>query len=491
MPLEVFNYLTRKPERFYPRSPQRHAREYVRMHVGGPRLRDHAHLGHARTYIAMDVVLRYLRDCGYQVRYIRSYWDAGHPTSGRRGRSYEALGDGTSPMEVAEGLMLSFQDDMDSLGVVRPNITPRATCHVSETIAWIAALIDLGYAYEVEGNVYCSVDRLPRYGELGRSVLDVWEGDRVFDASQTRDNLTDFPLWERTDAADPTCWPSPWGDGRPGWSIGCSVMATKHLGPSLDIHGGDVEGRITDFDREIALSEAHNQVPFAHVWLLVGSLRVNGRKMSQSLGNFLTIKDALKLYSPEAIRHFVLSTHYRSPLEFSRDALQAAQRGVNRLHRTVHLLQRRMRAALPSNGAGTAALSSVSSLETYRARFRAAMDDDFNTPEAAAVIFDLNDEVSRTLERGGQEASLGTLSAMDKLLRDLAGGVLGLVPTDPVVPPAGDLVADLVDYLLALRVRCREAQDWAGAEAIAHRLDELGIAIADGPFDTTWRLRDT
>lgn len=489
MSLRVYNYLTRSLDRLRPMSSALHASESVRVYVGGPTLHDHAHLGQARTYVVMDMVVRYLRHCGYQVRHIRGHCDAGHKLDSRGGRiSHAALPEGMSPMELSESLIRSFEDDMDSLGVLRPNIAPRAACHVPDTIALIGALIDLGYAYESDGAVLFSVDRFPRYGELGRAILDAWEGSHAIDLSQERDPPRDFPLWERADAEDQLWWSSPWGKGYPGWYVGCSVMATRHLGPSFDIHGGGVEGCSAHFDREIALAETYNGAPFARCWLLVGSLCVKGRKMNQRLGNFLTIKDALKLYSPEAIRLFLLGAHYRGPLEFSRDGLQAAQRGVNRLLRTMHLLQRRMRAALPSYGAGTAALSNVSSLEAYRGRFRAAMDDDFNTPEAFGVIVSLVTEIDQILEHDGQEVSLGTLSAMDKLLRDLAGGVLGLIPTDPQSRLGGDLVVDLVEVLLALRAQCREAKDWAGAEAIYHRLSDLGISIVDGPVDTTWRL---
>jgi cysteinyl-tRNA synthetase len=489
MPLRVFNYLTRALERFRPLPSERYAGESVRMVVGGPELRDHAHLGHARTYVALDVVVRYLRYCGYQVRHIRTYCDTGHPADGKKGGiSAEALRADLGPTEVVESFLRSFDDDMDSLGVLRPNIAPRATCHISDTIAWIQSLIDRGYAYEADGNVTFSVERFPRYGELGRAIREEWGGDRVRDRSQGGDDLGDFRLWERVESPDALHWSSPWGQGAPARSIGCSVMAAKHLGPSFDIFGGDVEESTADFDREIALSEAHNEASFARYWLLVGSLRVNGKKMSRRWGNFLTIKDALRLYSPEAIRLFLLGTHYRSPLEFSRDAMQASQRGVNRLQRTAHMLQRRMRAALPSNGIGTAALADVASLEEYRRRFAAAMSADFNLPEALGVIVALVAEVDRALERGSQGVSLGTLSAMDKLLRDLAGGVLGLIPTDSASRLGGDLVADLVDYLLELRAQRREAKDWAGAEAICSRLRALGIAVSDGPFDTTWRL---
>jgi cysteinyl-tRNA synthetase len=266
-------------------------------------------------------------------------------------------------------------------------------------------------------------------------------------------------------------------------------MADKYLGSPFDIHGGGLENIFPHNDCEIAQTESLIHEPMAKYWLLVGSLRVNGAKMSKSLGNFLTIKDAVKLYTPEAVRYFTLSSHYRGPLDFSREALQAAQRGVNRLHNTVRHLRRRMQSVLPSSGAGTAALSSVASLVDYREDFQAAMDDDVNTPQALAVIFDLVKEVNRTLEHD-DEVSLGTLSAMDKLFRDLAGDVLGLLPDDLEKRVGGVLVEALVAYLLELREAFREAHEWRQADAIRAKLSELGVVIEDGPHDTTWRLKE-
>ncbi len=484
MALRVFNYLTRNLERFRPAD-----HEFVRMYVCGPTVYDHAHLGHAKTYIAMDTVIRYLRFRGYQVRHIRNFTDVGHILETGEDRvARGARRDGLSPMEVVETYIRSFQDDMDALGVLRPNIAPRATCHVPDIIAWVRDLIGLGYAYEVDGNVFFSVDSFPDYGRLGHQVVAELDAGHRVEVRDEKRNPADFSLWKAADPEHVMRWSSPWGEGYPGWHIECSVMANKYLGSTFDIHGGGVENIFPHNDCEIAQSEAHNGASYANYWLLVGSLRVNGTKMSKSLGNFLTIKDALKLYSPEAIRYFVSSSHYRGPQDFSRDALLSAQRGVNRLHQTILHLHRRMRAALPLDGAGTAALSDVASLEGYREGFMAAMDDDFNTPQALAVVFDLVKEVNRTLD-ASDVVSLGTLSAMDKLFRDLAGEVLGLVSPDLEARSGGDLVEGLVETLLGLRDQFREAKAWAEADAIRNRLEDLGVAIEDGPLDTTWRLK--
>jgi cysteinyl-tRNA synthetase len=482
--LKVYNYLTRELERFRPLD-----REHVRVYVCGPTVYDHAHLGHAKTYVAMDVVVRYLRHRGYQVRYVRNYTDVGHLLdSGEdrilRGARRESL----DPFEVVDTYIHSFEEDMAALDVLRPSVSPRASGHIPEIITWVQDLISTGHAYEANGNVYFSVDSFSDYGQLARRKLeDLQAGARVQVREEKRDP-GDFALWKRAEADHIMQWPSPWGSGYPGWHIECSVMADKYLGPTFDIHGGGVENIFPHNDSEIAQSQAHNGATFAKYWLLVGSLRVGGAKMSKSLGNFLTIKDALKLYSPEALRYFVLSSHYRSPLDFSRDALQAAQRGVDRIHHAVRYLRRRMQHMLPTSGAGTAALANVVSLEDYREEFRAAMDDDFNTPQALAVLFEFVKEVNRTLD-SDQDVSLGTLSAMDKIFRDLGGAVLGLVPEDLELRVGGELVEGLVSYLLELRAEYRQARDWQHADQIRSKLSELGVDIEDGPDETFWRLK--
>ncbi len=484
MALKVYNYLTHELERFRPIDG-----EIVRMYVCGPTVSDHAHLGHAKTYVAMDVVVRYLSHRGFQVYHVRNFTDVGHSLDTGEDRIlHGARRQGLNPMELVDIYVRSFLADMDTLGVQRPNISPRAACHVPEIITWVRALIEQGHAYEVAGSVYFSVASSPDYGKLGRRQLpDLQAGAPVQMCAEKR-HPADFALWKAADSEQTLRWPSPWGEGYPGWHIECSVMATKYLGVPFDIHGGGVENIFPHNDCEIVQAEAHNHVPFANTWLLAGSLRVNGAKMSKSLGNFLTIRDALHLYSPEAIRYFVLSSHYRAPVDFSRDALKAAQRGANHLHAAVRQLRRRMQEKLPTEGAGTAALSDVSSLETYRARFRAAMDDDFNTPVALAVLSDLVSETNRMLD-GSLLVSLGTLSTIDKLFRDLAGDVLGILPRNLEMQGDGQMVGELVSYLLDLRTEFRDAQEWGRADAIRERLEQVGIAIEDGPGDTTWHMK--
>lgn len=481
MALKVYNYLSRELERFKPLRP-----EHVSLYACGPTVYDHAHLGHAKTYVAMDVIVRYLRYLGYNVRYVRNLTDVGHLLDTGEDRiSRGARRERVEPMELVETYINSFNDDMDALGVVRPNITPRATCHVPEIIVWVEDLLNQGYAYEVDGNVYFSVEKFPEYGKLSQRQVDEQQAVARVEVREEKRHPADFALWKRADPEHLMRWPSPWGEGYPGWHIECSVMATKYLGTTFDIHGGGLENMFPHNECEIAQAEARNAAPFANYWLLVGSLTVNGVKMSKSLGNFLTIKDALSLYSAEAIRYFILSSHYRGPVDFSRDALQAAQRGVGRLHNTVRKLRYAMKDA--ASAAGTAVLAQVGTLDDYREDFQAAMDDDFNTPQALATLFEFVKEVNRHLDENSRNA-MGTLAAMDRIFRDLGGKILGIVPDNLEEREGGPTVAGLVEFLLELRQQAREAREWGRADAIRSRLAELGILIEDGPDDTTWRL---
>ncbi len=481
MALKVYNYLSRELERFKPLRP-----EHVNMYACGPTVYDHAHLGHAKTYVAMDVIVRYLRYLGYNVRYVRNFTDVGHLLDTGEDRiSRGARRERVEPMELVETYINSFNDDMDALGVIRPNITPRATCHVPEIIVWVEDLLSQGYAYEVDGNVYFSVEKFPEYGKLSQRQVDEQQAGARVEVREDKRHPADFALWKRAASEHLMRWPSPWGEGYPGWHIECSVMATKYLGTTFDIHGGGLENMFPHNECEIAQAEARNAAPFANYWLLVGSLTVNGVKMSKSLGNFLTIKDALSLYSAEAIRYFILSSHYRGPVDFSRDALQAAQRGVGRLHNTVRKLRYAMKDA--ASAAGTAVLAQVGGLDEYREDFQAAMDDDFNTPQALAILFELVKEVNRHLDENSRHA-MGTLAAMDRIFRDLGGKVLGIVPDNLEEREGGATVAGLVEFLLELRQQARESRDWSRADLIRSRMAELGILIEDGPDDTTWRL---
>ncbi len=482
MALQVYNYLTRQKEVFKPLERGR-----VHMYVCGPTVYDHAHLGHAKLYVAMDVVVRYLRFLGYKVRYVQNITDVGHLLDTGEDRILKgARRERVEPMELVEMYTRSYFEDMDALGVVRPNISPRASAHIPEQIEWIKALIEKGYAYEVDGNVYFSVEKFPEYGKLsGRKVEELEPGARV-EVREEKRHPADFALWKRAEPEHILRWPSPWGWGYPGWHIECSVMATKYLGETFDIHGGGLENIFPHNECEIAQAEALTGKPFARYWILTGSLTVDGVKMSKSLGNFLTIKDALKLYRPEVIRAFILSAHYRGPLDYSREAMQAAEQGIRRLHNTVRAVRARMKeTTMPE---GTADLSYMADLDPYREAFLAAMDDDFNTPKAMATLHELARVVNRMLD-SGQPINHGTLAAIDQMFSELGGQILGIIP-DQLEPPEvrSGLVDGLMDLILSIRQEYRAAKDWARADAIRQRLAELGIVVEDRPEGPTWRL---
>lgn len=483
MALHVYNYMTRALERFEAVTPGK-----VSLYVCGPTVCDHAHLGHAKTYIAMDVIARYLTYLEYQVRHVRSITDVGHLLPSGEDRLLKgARAHRLEPMEAADTYMMSFFDDMQALGVQRPNLSPRASGHIPEIIQWVQALLAAGAAYEVNGNVYFSVEAFPDYGKLSRRSAEELEAGSPVEACEEKRHPADFALWRRARPEQLLRWPSPWGDGCPGWHIGCTVMATHYLGQPFDIHGGGLENIFPHNECEMAPAEALHGEPFARYWLLSGSLTVNGVKMSQRLGNFLTIKEALALYKPEAIRYFILSCRYRDPLDFSREALQTAQRSVERLHNTVREIRRRMGTAMP---AGTAVLADVSSLADYREAFEAAMDDDFNTPEALAVLFEMVKEANRQLDKK-DDLSMGSLAAMEKQFRDLAGGVLGILPvTLEVTTPRDTVLEGLMQILLDLRQEYRAAGEGKQADMLRDRLTLLGITLTDGPEGSSWRLEE-
>jgi cysteinyl-tRNA synthetase len=481
MALKIYNYLTREKELFEPLQEG-----HVGMYACGPTVYDHAHLGHAKTYIALDVMVRYLRYLDYEVRYVQNITDVGHLLDSGEDRILrKARLERVEPMEIAETYARSYFQDMDALGVTRPDISPRASGHIPEQIEIVKTLLEKGYAYETEeGDVYFSVEELDDYGQLsGRNIEDLVAGARV-EVREEKRHPADFALWIRAEPEHILRWPSPWGWGYPGWHLECTAMATRYLGDTFDIHGGGIDNIFPHNDCEIAQSEAATGKRFARFWVLTGSLTVDDVKMSKSLGNFVTIKEALELYSPEAIRFFVLSSHYRKPVDFSRDAMVAAERGVERLHNTVRALRQRMEAA---QSPGTAELSEVGNLMPYSEQFTEAMDDDFNTPQAIAALFDLNRKVNELLN-SGKSLSRGTLAAIDDIYDQLGRRVLGIIPEDLADDVSGELVEGLMDIILDIRRQYRKAKDYDKADELRDELAELGIAVDDRPEGPVWRI---
>jgi len=486
MALRIYNFLHREKEPFEPLHEGR-----VNMYVCGPTVYDHAHVGHAKTYVSFDVAVRYMRYRGYDVLYVQNLTDVGHLLESgedrilKKARQTQAL-----PMQIAETYARSYFEDMDALGVIRPDISPRASGHIPEQIRLIEKLLQRGYAYVSDlGNVYFDVYRWPEYGKLSNRRLEEQEAGSREEVRDDKRHPEDFALWKMAEPEHIMRWDSPWGVGYPGWHIECSAMSQKYLGDTFDIHGGGVDNIFPHNECEIAQSEAANGVPFARYWMLVGTLLVPDEfgipvKMSKSLGNFYTIKDALRLHRSEVVRMFILTSHYRNPIVFTEESLDSARRGWERIYGAVRLTREMLRQADESD-AGSGFLNV---LERTRQQFVEAMDDDFNAPGGLAALHDLTREAN-TLLNSGQPVGKVVLEAIDAVYRELGGQVLGIVP-DETAAGSSDAEREegLIRLLVALRTEARTARDFARADQIRDRLSELGVNLEDRPDGTVWRV---
>ena len=480
MSLRIYNVLSRQKEEFVPLTPGK-----VNIYVCGPTVYDYSHIGHAKTYVSFDVVVRYLRFSGYDVLYVQNITDVGHMLDTgedrilRKARQTSAL-----PMQVVETYTRAYFADMDALDVRRPDISPRASAHIPEQIAMIEQLIAEEHAYVHDGSVYFSVASFPEYGKLsGRTVEEQEEGTRVAVREDKR-HPADFALWKKAEPEHILRWPSPWGEGFPGWHIECSAMAAKYLGETFDIHGGGIDNIFPHNECEIAQSEAAHGATFARYWMLTGSLTLDRVKMSKSLGNTLNVSEALKRWRPAAIRYFILSSQYSNPIDFSDTAIEAALKGWQRIWGAVSLTREQLRTAAP----GPASDQATTLLADTRARFIERMDDDFNSPGALAVLQDLTRQVNALINEGGPQTQ-GTLAAIDALYRELGGEVLGIVP-ESEESGSGDAAREdgLVRLLIDLRNQARANKEWAMADTIRDRLRELGIVLEDRADGTIWKL---
>ena len=482
MTLHVHNSLTRTKEEFKPLHEG-----MVGMYVCGPTVYDHAHIGHAKVYVTFDVVNRYLHYLGYRVRYVQNITDVGHLTddadAGEDKILKRAILERVEPMELVEKYMRSYFEDMDALHVIRPDISPRASAHVPEQIELVKTLIEKGHAYEVNGSVYFDVSSFPEYGKLsGRRVEDLLEGARV-KVNPEKANPADFALWKKAEPGHVLKWNSPWGWGYPGWHAECSAMSGKYLGETFDIHGGGLENIFPHNECEVAQSEAATGKPFARYWLHNNMVTVDGVKMGKSLGNAIFLKDLFKRYPSLVVRFFILSSHYRSPTDFSNEALDAAQKGLDRLHATVALVRER----LPEAESGSLDEAFAEKLTGHKGRFLELMDDDFNTAGAIGELFDLSKDVNILLN-SGQAVSQETLQAIDDLYREQGGQILGIIPDSLTEEAAEGLDEALVELLLEIRMQAREAKQWAQADQIRDRLAELGVVVEDRPEGSTWHI---
>jgi cysteinyl-tRNA synthetase len=479
MPIRIYNVLTRQKEDFVPLTEGK-----VNMYVCGLTVNDYAHIGHAKTYISFDVIVRYLRYRGYDVLYVQNITDVGHMLDTGEDRILKKARQlSAQPMRLVETYTRYYFEDMDALGVRRPDISPRASGHIPEQIKMIEKLIAGEYAYVVDGSVYFDVSSFPEYGKLsGRVVEELEEGARVTVREEKR-HPADFALWKRAEPEHILRWPSPWGEGFPGWHIECSAMSAKYLGETFDIHGGGIDNIFPHNECEVAQSEAAHGAPFARYWMLTGSLTLDSIKMSKSLGNTLTIRDALQRWKPEAIRTFILSSHYSNPIDFSDEAVEAAHKGWQRIWGAVSLTRDRLRDA-PE---GEADETILRMLEVARQSFIERMDDDFNAPAALAILQELTRQVNISLNEEGPQTR-GTLEAIDKLYRELGGEVLGIVPDQVESGADAQREAGLVRLLIELRAQARNNKDWATSDRIRDQLKALGIALEDRADGTTWKL---
>lgn len=478
MALKIFNVLGREKQEFVPLEPGR-----VNMYVCGPTVYDHAHIGHAKTYISFDMIVRYLKFSGYDVLYVQNLTDVGHLLDSgedrilKRARQLQA-----GPMQIVETYTRSYFEDMDALGVRRPDISPRASGHIPEQIKMILELLEKGYAYEVNGSVYFDVTKDPDYGKLSNRRIDEQEaGTREVVRDEKRHPL-DFALWKRAEPEHILRWDSPWGEGFPGWHIECSAMARKYLGSTFDIHGGGIDNIFPHNECEIAQSESANDAAFARYWMLVGSLTVDSVKMSKSLGNFITIKDALKQYRPEVIRMFMQAVHYSNPVDYTDEAMKAAERGWERLFNAVRLVRQKRQNA-PTGDAGN---SFNERLQAARQAFIDAMDDDFSAPQAIASLQELTREVNSLLN-GDQEVGQVTLDAIEQFYNETAGEVLGLIPSDTAENGSAEREAALIQMLIDMRTQARKNKNYAESDRIRDELAKIGVVLEDRADGTGWR----
>ena len=472
MVLEVHNTLSREKEPFEPIRINR-----VNMFVCGPTVYDHSHIGHARTYLAFDVIVRYLRYRGYSVFYIMNITDIDDKMIKRANEL------GVEVKEVAAQYTRLFMEDMDALGMNSVNLYAKATEHVPEIIAQINVLIEKGFAYEVDGNVYFEVNKLDDFGKLsGQTIEGLMAGARV-EVDEKKRNPEDFVLWKKKKEGEPY-WESPWGVGRPGWHVEDTAITTTYFGAQYDVHGGARELIFPHHESEIAIAESSTgKKPFVKFWLHTGVLNVDGDKMSKSLGNFITIKEILKRYEAEVVRFFLLYTNYRSPIDFSYDDLEEAKLSLGRINNTIARVKRRIESAETKELKIKIDKKLSKEIEATRQKFIEAMDDDFNTREAIAVIFNFTRKVNKWIE--SREINIESLKAIIDLYDEL-GAVLGLFKAEKKVQEK--LTPELMELVLEIREKIRDKKDWTLADEIRNKLGELGIILEDGAKGAVWKI---
>jgi cysteinyl-tRNA synthetase len=477
MSLTIYNTLTRKKEPFETVESGK-----VRMYVCGPTVYDSCHIGHARSVVVFDVIARYLRAMGYDVTYVRNFTDVDDKIINKANQT------GVSSQDVAEKYIREFYEDMDALKVERATLEPRATRHIDDIIRIVSRLIEKNMAYPVDGDVYFAVEKFNDYGKLsGRKLEDMEAGARV-DVDERKHNPFDFALWKASKPGEPE-WNSPWGKGRPGWHIECSAMSSSLLGETIDIHGGGKDLIFPHHENEIAQSEAAFDKPFVRYWIHNGFININSEKMSKSLGNFLLIRDVLKICHPEAIRLFLLSSHYRSPIDFNDQVIEESSANLKKLYtllgRTEDIL------GSPTN--------EVALNGEWWHRFCEAMNDDFNTARGIGVVYEATRTMNRMLDAFQSDPSPEIKKSIFLNRSDLLkiGGVLGLLTEIPAhyletekqkmlsqssVDPA------IIEKLIQDRAEARKSKNWQQADAIRKQLETMRVILEDKPDGTIWKM---
>lgn len=458
--LKIYNSITRQKQEFKPINPGK-----IGMYVCGVTIYDLCHIGHGRTFVSFDMIVRYLRYVGYEVNFQRNITDVDDKIIKRANENNESC------EALTERLIGEMHRDFDALNMLRPDFEPRATLHIEEIIDMVERLLERGHAYVAsDGDVLFSVASYPDYGRLSGQNLDQLQAGARVEVDENKQNPMDFVLWKMSKPGEPT-WESPWGPGRPGWHIECSAMNSKHLGLHFDIHGGGSDLQFPHHENEIAQSCCAHDTPYVNYWMHTGMVMVDREKMSKSLGNFFTIRDVLGHYDAETVRYFLLSGHYRSQLNYSEENLKQARSALERLYTAIKDVDLTV-AADPA--------------QEFVVKFKAAMDDDFNTPEAYSVLFDMVREINRL-----KATDIAKASALAVAMKQLAD-VLGLLSQEPEAFFKGegsdDEVAE-IEALIVERNRARSEKDWPAADVARNRLNELGVVLEDGPSGTTWRKK--
>ena len=490
MSIRIHNTLSGKKEVLKTIEPN-----HVQLYVCGITSYDYCHIGHARSSLAFDMIVRYLKYRDYRVTFVRNFTDIDDKIITRANEQ------GVDSHELAQRFIDEFYTDMDKLGVDRPDIEPRATDHIDEMIALIEELVNQGKAYQAGNDVYYVVDSFPEYGKLsGRNLDDMLAGARIEVNTQKR-NPMDFVLWKGSKPGEPK-WKSPWGEGRPGWHIECSAMSKKYLGDTFDIHGGGQDLIFPHHENEIAQSEGANGVPFAKMWIHHGFVTIKDEKMSKSLGNFLTIRDILDAYHPEILRFFIFSTHYRSPLDFSESAMQNAAAGLERLYQCVAAVDALGKTDGQGNTSSLISEADKNKLSEFEERFRQAMDNDFNTAQAQGIFFDVAKTINRIMQQfpdAPPKQDIEIVQSSVLILKKLAG-IMGILREDAATYLANrkdELIQDqaidsnAIEKLVKERFECRKQKNWARSDEIRDQLLAMNIELKDGAEGTTWSVKSS